>query len=83
MNHIQRILFFPKCEVKIVRRKRKEIYSRVDDINRSWKNLKSSAGVTNMQVKDLRTFFNWVLINKYYFSHKDAGAYIGNSEEVN
>ena len=34
-------------------------------------------------MKDLRTFFNWMLISQYGLSHKEAGAYLGNSEAVN
>ena len=37
----------------------------------------------NIQIKDLRTFFNWMLVHEFGFSNKDAGKYIGNSVEVN
>ena len=30
-----------------------------------------------------RTFFNWLLVSSCGLSHKEAGAYLGNSEEVN
>ena len=36
-----------------------------------------------MQIKDIRSYFNSVLINDLQFSHKQAGACVGNSELVN
>ena len=58
-------------------------YLRIDNINRSWRNLKEKAGVTNLQFKDLRTYFNHILVSRYGLSNKEAGFYVGNTEEVN
>jgi len=77
-------LVFPK---KVVRRlsngEVSTVFSRTDSIKTSWKTLKRNAGVTDLQVKDLRTFFNCLLSSKFGFSSIESGSYIGNSEEVN
>ena len=49
----------------------------------SWNTLKRQAGVEDLQLKDLRTYFNHILKTKYIFTSKEAGSYIGNSEVVN
>ncbi len=75
---------FPKKD--IVRRKDGSttiLYSRVDSIKTAWKSLVARAGVSNLQIKDLRTYFNHKLKSRYGFSSKEAGVYIGNSQEVN
>lgn len=72
---------FPKREV--LRNSGDIIYTRVDSINDSWRVLKKQAGVFDIQIKDIRTFFNWMLTHEYGLSSKDAGLYIGNSEQVN
>ena len=75
---------FPKMEISVVDEVRKTRFSRVDNVARSWKNLKSRVGISpDLQIKDLRTYFNHVLRSRYGFSSKEAGAYIGNSERVN
>ena len=75
---------FPKCEIRSENGIRKERYTRVDNISRAWITLKRKAGIENLQLKDLRTYFNSVvLIGAYGFTNKEAGAYIGNSEAVN
>ena len=56
---------------------------RISSVRRAWQNLLSEAGIPPVQVKDLRTFFNWLLVSSCGLSHKEAGAYLGNSEEVN
>ena len=62
---------------------KKKAFIRVSDLRRSWDNLLFKAGVEGFQRKDLRTYFNWLLVSKYGLSHKEAGSYIGNSELVN
>lgn len=62
---------------------RNVIYSRVDNIQRAFSRLKEKAGVEDLQLKDLRTYFNHILKSKFLFSSKEAGSYLGNSEEVN
>jgi integrase len=75
---------FPKKEVRIMSDgTKKKIFSRVDSIKRSWASMKERAGVSDLQIKDLRTFFNHTLKSHFGFSSKEAGFYIGNSEEVN
>ncbi len=74
---------FPKQEVWLEKGVRKTRYSRIDNPKRAWDTLKSKAGVSNLQMKDLRTFFNCVLKDHYHFTSKEAGSYIGNSEAVN
>jgi len=59
-----------------------EFYARVDRVDKSWATYRALAGVENLQIKDLRTYFNHHL-RKLGFSSKEAGAYLGNSEEVN
>ena len=46
-------------------------------------NLRCKAGLPDLQVKDLRTFFNWLLGTKSDLSNKELGRYIGNTERVN
>ncbi|MBF0279888.1 MAG: tyrosine-type recombinase/integrase [SAR324 cluster bacterium] len=74
---------FPKHEVIIKDGIRNERYTRVDDVKKAWTNLKKRAGVMDLQLKDLRTYFNTVLKNHFQFSSKEAGSYIGNSEVIN
>jgi len=50
---------------------------------KSWNSLNKRAGVSDLQPKDLRTYFNTVLKNKYGFTSKEAGFYTGNSKTVN
>ena len=56
---------------------------RISSVKRAWGNLLNEARVEPIQIKDLRAFFNWMLISQYGLSHKEAGAYLGNSEAVN
>ena len=56
---------------------------RIGDPKRAWGNLLNEAGVPKMQLKGIRKFFNGILINHFGLSHKEAGAYLGNSEVVN
>lgn len=74
---------FPKLQVSVKNGKRKELYTRVDNVKRSWDTLKRNAGVQDLQLKDLRTYLNHLLKTQYMFSSKEAGSYLGNSEEVN
>ena len=75
---------FPKCEMRLENGKRRKLYTRIDVLTRAWNTLKQSAGIENLQLKDLRTYFNTViLIGAYGFTNKEAGTYIGNSEVVN
>ena len=60
-----------------------EKYVGVRDFRTAWNNLRCQAGLPDLQVKDLRTFFNWLLGTKYGLSNKELGNYIGNSEKVN
>lgn len=74
--------FFTK-EVRNTCPDRKLVYERIDYIKTSWNSLITKAGVEDLQIYDLRTFFNWVLRSKYNFTSKEAGDYIGNTDEVN
>jgi integrase len=74
---------FPKEEKHKVGNNVSVFYSRVDSIKTSWTSLKRKAGVTDIQVKDLRTYFNHILRSRYGFSSKEAGEYLGNSCFVN
>ena len=58
-------------------------YCRVNCIRNGWESLKKQARVENLQLKDLRTYFNHILKTSYNFTSKEAGAYIGNNEVVN
>ena len=55
----------------------------VRDFRTAWNSLRQKAGLPDLQVKDLRTFFNWLLGTKSDLSNKELGCYIGNSERVN
>ena len=55
----------------------------VRDFRTAWNNLRCKAGLPDLQVKDLRTFFNWLLGTKSDLSNKELGCYIGNTERVN
>jgi integrase len=75
---------FPKKETKkLPDGSIKIMYTRLDSIKKSWGSLKERAEVHDLQVKDMRTYFNHTLKSKFGFSSKEAGVYIGNSEEVN
>ena len=56
---------------------------RINSTKRAWFKFLNQAGVLPFQVKDLRTYFNWVLVSQLGLSNKEAGAYLGNSEAVN
>ena len=56
---------------------------RINSTKRAWFKLLNQAGVLPFQIKDLRTYFNWVLVSQLGLSNKEAGAYLGNSEAVN
>ena len=72
---------FPK---KVVDGKSGKVgYCRVNCIGNGWESLKKRARVENLQLKDLRTYFNHILKTNYNFTSKEAGAYIGNNEVVN
>jgi len=58
-------------------------YERLDNIKHSWTSVRKVSGVENLQIKDLRTYFNWVLKSRFGFSAKEAGSYLGNSAEIN
>ena len=55
----------------------------VRDFRTAWNSLRQKADLPDLQVKDLRTFFNWLLGTKSDLSNKELGCYIGNSERVN
>ena len=57
--------------------------SRRDSLKRSWASLKARHGIQDLQLKDLRTWFNHHLKNKYGFTTKEASAYLGHSPRVN
>ena len=52
-------------------------------IRNGWEERKKLARVENLQLNDLRTYFNHILKTNYNFTSKEAGAYIGNNEVVN
>ncbi len=56
---------------------------RINSTKRAWLNLLNQAGVLPFQIRDLRTYFNWVLVSQLGLSNKEAGTYLGNSEAVN
>ena len=56
---------------------------RINSTKRAWFKLLNQAGVLPFQIKDLRTYFNWVLVSQLGLSNKEAGAYLENSEAVN
>ena len=56
---------------------------RINSTKRAWFKLLNQAGVLPFQIKDLRTYFNCVLVSQLGLSNKEAGAYLGNSEAVN
>ena len=56
---------------------------RINSTKRAWFKLLNQAAVLPFQIKDLRTYFNWVLVSQLGLSNKEAGAYLGNSEAVN
>lgn len=63
---------------------RKVIFSRCDSVKTAWKNICESAGIKDLQFKDLRRYFNKrVLQDRLGFSLQEAGWYIGNSKTVN
>ncbi len=57
--------------------------SRRDSIKRAWASLKKRHGIEDLQVKDLRTWFNHVLKSRYQFSTKEASSYLGHSPRIN
>jgi len=61
----------------------KNCLCRVNGIHYGWESLKKLAQVENLQLRDLRTYFNHILKTNYNFTSKEAGAYIGNNEVVN
>ena len=71
---------FPK---KVVDGKSGKVgYCRVNCIRNGWEALKKLARVENLQLRDLRTYFNHILKTNYNFKSKEAGVYIGNNEVV-
>jgi integrase len=75
---------FPKRVVEITDSDQRKVqHMRLDSIKNSWSTLKQAAGVTDLQLKDLRTYFNYTLKSTFGFTAKEAGAYIGNSAEIN
>ncbi|NQU63254.1 MAG: site-specific integrase [SAR324 cluster bacterium] len=48
------------------------VYSRNDNIYNSWATLKRNAGIENLQLKDLRTYFNHFLKSECGFTSKEA-----------
>ena len=57
--------------------------TRQDFISKSWGTLKKRNGISDLQVKDLRNWFNHKLKSHYGFTTKEASAYLGHSPEVN
>ena len=56
---------------------------RISSVKKAWGNLLKKADVEHIQIRNLRTFFNCMLISQYGLSHMEAGAFLGNSEAVN
>ena len=59
------------------------VFKRVDNLKKAFSKLTDIAGVEGVMLKDLRTFFNHLLVSRYGFSNKEASSLIGNSPEVN
>ena len=57
--------------------------SRRDSITKSWKTLKTKAQVFDLQIKDLRNWFNHFLKQEHFFTSKEASSYLGHSPLVN
>ncbi len=74
---------FPKQVVRIVKKQRHVSYERVDSVKSAWGTVCKKAGVSDLRLHDLRRYFNTFLKNHCLFSAKEAGAYVGNTEEVN
>ncbi len=67
-----------ECECRVV------TYSRCDSIRKAWTTVRKEAGIENLNVHDLRRFFNRVILQeKLGFTPEESGRYIGNSEIVN
>ena len=56
---------------------------RINSTKRAWFKFLNHTGVLPFQIKDLRTYFNWILVSQLGLSNKEAGTYLGNSEAVN
>ena len=59
------------------------VSKRIDNLKKAFSKLLESAGVEGVLFKDLRTYFNHLLVSRYGFSNKEASSFIGNSPEVN
>ena len=59
------------------------VFKRVDNLKKAFSKLTGIAGVEGVMLKDLRTYFNHLLVSRYGFSNKEASSLIGNSPEVN
>ena len=56
---------------------------RIDDIKKSFSRLLKISKVEDLTFRDLRKFFNHLLVSRYGLSTKEASSYIGNSQVVN
>lgn len=74
---------FPRQVVRRINGVRHVSYERVDSVKNSWGTLKKKANVDDLRLHDLRRYFNTFLKNHCLFSAKEAGAYVGNTDEVN
>ncbi len=52
-------------------------------MDKAFDKLLKVARVDGLIFKDLRKYFNHILVSRYGFSNKEASSYIGNSPEVN
>ena len=59
------------------------VFKRIDNLKKAFSKLMGLAGVEGVLFKDLRTYFNHLLVSRYGFSNKEASSLIGNSPEVN
>jgi len=74
---------FPKGEIHRVGKSSQILFTRLDNPQNSWKVLKKRVNIQNLQLKDLRTYFNHTLKNRFGFTSKEAGLYVGNTEKIN
>jgi hypothetical protein len=47
---------------------------RMSSVKRAWGNLQKEVDVEPIQLRDIRTFFKWMMVSQYSLSHKEAGA---------
>ena len=57
--------------------------SRRGSLTKAWTKMKERNGIVDLQIKDLRTWFNHVIKSYFGFSSKEASSYVGNSPRIN